>query len=83
MDLMPGVFEAAGAEGEANILIWTTTPWTLPANTAVSLAPDADYVMVAVDGKNYIMALDLVEEVAGIAQWEGYSPRRRRGGRAG
>lgn len=73
MDLMPGVFEAAGAEGEANILIWTTTPWTLPANTAVSLAPDADYVMVTVDGKNYIMALDLVEEVAGIAQWEGYS----------
>ncbi len=72
MDVMPGVFEAAGAQGDASILIWTTTPWTLPANTAVSLAPDADYVMVIADGKNYIMARDLVEQVAEIAAWESY-----------
>ena len=38
LDAMPGVFEASGAEGAAYLLIWTTTPWTLPANTAVSLA---------------------------------------------
>ena len=37
LDAMPGVFEASGAEGAAYLLIWTTTPWTLPANTAVSL----------------------------------------------
>ena len=73
MDLMPGIFEAAGAEGDAYVLIWTTTPWTLPANTAVSLAPDADYVMVIADGANMIMAADLVEEVAGIAGWEDYA----------
>ena len=41
MDIMPGMFETAGAAGDAYVLIWTTTPWTLPANTAVSLAPDA------------------------------------------
>ena len=34
------------------------SPWTLPANTAVSLAPDADYVMVTVGGDNLIMAKD-------------------------
>ena len=73
MDLMPGIFEAAGAEGDAYVLIWTTTPWTLPANTAVSLAPDADYVMVIADGANMIMAADLVEEVAGIAGWGDYA----------
>ncbi|WP_165056267.1 MULTISPECIES: isoleucine--tRNA ligase [unclassified Adlercreutzia] len=72
MDLMPGVFEAAGAEGDAYVLIWTTTPWTLPANTAVSLAPEADYVMVVVDGVNMIMARELVEQVAEVAGWEGY-----------
>ncbi len=73
MDCMPGVFEAAGAQGFAYVLIWTTTPWTLPANTAVSLAPDADYVMVVVDGVNMIMARELVESVAEIAGWEHYS----------
>lgn len=68
----PGVFEASGAEGAAYLLIWTTTPWTLPANTAVSLAPDADYVMVTVGGDNLIMAKELVETVAEVAGWEDY-----------
>ncbi len=70
LDSTPGVFEAAGAEGQAYILIWTTTPWTLPANTAVSLAPDADYVMVMAAGKSYIMAEDLVQDVADVAGWD-------------
>ena len=72
LDAMPGVFEASGAEGDAYLLIWTTTPWTLPANTAVSLAPDADYVMVTVGGDNLIMAKELVETVAEVAGWEDY-----------
>ena len=59
---MPGVFEASGAEGAAYLLIWTTTPWTLPANTAVSLAPDADYVHGAPSAADTcIMAKELVE----------------------
>ncbi len=70
LDSIPGVFEAAGAGEDASILIWTTTPWTLPANVAVSLAPDADYVLVQADGKSYIMAEELVEEVAQVAGWE-------------
>lgn len=72
LDSVPGVFEAAGVEGNAFVLIWTTTPWTLPANTAVSLAPDADYVMVEVEGSYLLMALDLVEQVAEVAGWEAY-----------
>ncbi|OUO91444.1 isoleucine--tRNA ligase [Gordonibacter sp. An230] len=72
LDAMPGVFEAAGATGSAYVLIWTTTPWTLPANTAVSLAPDADYVMVVADGANMIFARELVEQVAEIAGWQSY-----------
>ena len=37
----------AQVEEPVSILIWTTTPWTLPANVAVTLAPDADYVGVS------------------------------------
>jgi isoleucyl-tRNA synthetase len=73
LDAMPGLFEAAGAEGDAWILIWTTTPWTLPANVAVCVAPDADYVMVRAQGYNMIMAEALVEKVAGLLDWGDYS----------
>ncbi|MCI8468457.1 MAG: isoleucine--tRNA ligase, partial [Eggerthellaceae bacterium] len=72
LDAVPGIFEANGAAGDAYVLIWTTTPWTLPANTAVSLAPDADYVMVQVNGDNLIMAKKLVGTVAEVAGWEDY-----------
>lgn len=72
LDTVPGVFAAAGADDNSYVLIWTTTPWTLPANTAVSLAPDADYVMVTVDGDNLLMAEELVEQVAEIAGWDSY-----------
>lgn len=72
LDVMPGVFEAGGATGDAYVLIWTTTPWTLPANTAVSLAPDADYVMVQAGGDNLVMARDLVESVAEVAGWDAW-----------
>lgn len=43
----------AGIEGNAAIVIWTTTPWTLPANTGISLNPDEIYVRTS-DG--YIVA---------------------------
>lgn len=55
------------------VLIWTTTPWTLPANTAVSLAPTAEYVMVILGDKAMLMAKELVETVAEVAGWEGYT----------
>ena len=37
----------ADTEGELNLVIWTTTPWTIPANMAVSLHPELDYVWVS------------------------------------
>ncbi|MBR2522574.1 MAG: isoleucine--tRNA ligase, partial [Coriobacteriales bacterium] len=73
MDEVPSQFAAAGLEGECDILIWTTTPWTLPANTAVSLAPEAEYVIVQLDGMNLLMAEALVDSVAEIAGWQGHS----------
>lgn len=43
--------------------IWTTTPWTLPANEAVCLHPSFDYTLVDVGDRYYLIACDLVESV--------------------
>jgi isoleucyl-tRNA synthetase len=48
---------------DAYVLAWTTTPWTLPANTAVAVNKDFDYVEVEVGGQRLIMAKDLVSKV--------------------
>lgn len=45
------------------ILAWTTTPWTLPANVALAVNAELDYVRVSKDGEVYIVAKNLVESV--------------------
>ncbi|MBN2248156.1 MAG: isoleucine--tRNA ligase [Coriobacteriia bacterium] len=61
------------AEGPVSVLIWTTTPWTLPANVAVTLADDADYVGVkTADGRVLVLAEALVPQVAEAAGWDAY-----------
>ncbi|MDE3035531.1 MAG: class I tRNA ligase family protein, partial [Nitrospirota bacterium] len=47
-----------------SVVIWTTTPWTLPANQAVCLHPDIDYAFVKVGTEVLVMAKQLVDEVA-------------------
>ncbi len=42
-------------------VIWTTTPWTLPANQAISVHPEHDYSVVATEKGNLLLATDLVE----------------------
>ncbi|MEZ0346641.1 MAG: isoleucine--tRNA ligase [Infirmifilum sp.] len=45
------------------ILVWTTTPWTLPANVAVMANPNLDYVWVDIGGEQLLLAKDRVDEV--------------------
>lgn len=45
------------------VVIWTTTPWTLPANQAVAMHPEITYALVELADKNVILAKDLVESV--------------------
>ncbi|WP_413494386.1 isoleucine--tRNA ligase [Morganella psychrotolerans] len=55
-----------------SLVIWTTTPWTLPANRAISLNPEFDYQLVRINDELVILAADLVESVmkrAGITSW--------------
>ena len=49
--------------GEVYIVIWTTTPWTIPANLAITLHPDFKYSLVKTNQGNLIIASKLVEEV--------------------
>jgi len=53
-----------GVDVPTSILIWTTTPWTLPANVAIALKSDYDYVAFAADGEAYIVAEALLSSVA-------------------
>lgn len=53
-------------------VIWTTTPWTLPGNTAICLNPDFDYVLVKVKDEYLIVADELCENVMQAAGYENY-----------
>ncbi|MGK2932948.1 MAG: class I tRNA ligase family protein, partial [Solirubrobacterales bacterium] len=50
---------------DESLLVWTTTPWTLPGNYAVAVNPDVTYMMADVDGENLIIAEALMEKVLG------------------
>ncbi|SFD59735.1 Isoleucyl-tRNA synthetase [Paenibacillus catalpae] len=50
------------SNGES-ILAWTTTPWTLPANVALAVNPELDYIRASKDGEVYIVAQNLAESV--------------------
>ncbi len=56
---------------EAAALIWTTTPWTLPANLAIALHPTFEYALVRANGKLWIVATELLERTASAAGWLG------------
>jgi len=49
--------------GDVYMLAWTTTPWTLPGNTALAVNTDVEYVLVEVDGQKFILAEELAEKV--------------------
>jgi isoleucyl-tRNA synthetase len=53
----------------AHVLIWTTTPWTLPANMAVAFDPESEYVAADVGGEVYILAKRLLPVVAEELGW--------------
>ncbi len=52
-------------KNNASFLIWTTTPWTLPANTAIAVHPDLTYVLVETPEGRYVLAEKLLDEVMG------------------
>lgn len=68
-------FPALDQEGllkDASYVIWTTTPWTLPANLAISVHPRFEYAVVLVDGKKFVVAQTLLSSLASILKWQDY-----------
>jgi isoleucyl-tRNA synthetase len=57
-------------DGGEKFIIWTTTPWTLPANLGISLHPDLEYVVVQVGDDKMIVAEALYEDVSKELDWE-------------
>lgn len=59
----PSVYVKFKLENGDTLLAWTTTPWTLPANTAVAVNKDIDYSEVEVGADRFFLAKDLVAKV--------------------
>ena len=68
-DRLKTVFENADPS-RAYVIIWTTTPWTLPSNMAVALHPEFEYSLVEYEGSQYVLATELVESVAKACGWD-------------
>lgn len=65
------VTDGKGAlEEGANIVIWTTTPWTIPANMGITVNPDLEYVVVAVNGEKFVVAEALFPSLRETLGWE-------------
>lgn len=60
-------------ERDTFVVIWTTTPWTLPGNTGITISPDFKYSLVEAQGEKLILASELVEKVMKLAEIEEYS----------
>ena len=60
-------------EGTVSIVIWTTTPWTIPANLAVAVHPLIQYVVLASGDQKLIVAKDLAESFAQQVELENYT----------
>ncbi|MED0680185.1 isoleucine--tRNA ligase [Aneurinibacillus thermoaerophilus] len=59
------------AEGD-KVVIWTTTPWTIPANLAIAVHPELEYSLVKVGADKFLVASGLLENVAQTIGWEQY-----------
>ena len=55
-----------------NLLIMTTTPWTLPANSGIAIGENFNYDLVKANGKTFVIASELVSQVAEIVKWESF-----------
>lgn len=59
--------------GDEKIVIWTTTPWTIPANLGICVHPELEYSVVEVGGTKFVVASALIESVAKEVEWNEYN----------
>lgn len=66
------LLDKIGMTEETWVVIWTTTPWTLPANLAISLNPDFEYGVYKTEKGNLILGKDLAEQAFSAMEIENY-----------
>ncbi|MDE9432512.1 isoleucine--tRNA ligase [Xenorhabdus bovienii] len=72
-DAVYAKFDIQSPDLPVSLVIWTTTPWTLPANRAISLNAEITYQLVKIEDECLILAAELVESVmqrAGMTSWQ-------------
>ncbi|HLS20126.1 MAG TPA: isoleucine--tRNA ligase [Bacillota bacterium] len=57
-------------DDDVKFMIWTTTPWTIPANLGISIHPDLEYSVVLVNDEKYVVATDLIDRLETELDWE-------------
>lgn len=57
---------------DTEFVIWTTTPWTLPASMGISVHPRITYVLVEIGTHHYLVAKDLLQSLVGKFEWADY-----------
>ncbi|MFN7901572.1 MAG: isoleucine--tRNA ligase [Holosporales bacterium] len=67
----PVIHSPLAALANAEVVIWTTTPWTLPANAALAANPALDYVLVEAEGRRLILAEALAEKTLAVLGLQG------------
>ncbi|HEY7530056.1 MAG TPA: isoleucine--tRNA ligase [Gemmatimonadota bacterium] len=67
--------------GPSSVLVWTTTPWTIPANRAVVVHPDLEYLIVRAGGEHVLLAAGAAERVLPLLPHADPTPVRRLPGR--
>jgi len=66
-DAMANKFDGEAGGGELSVVIWTTTPWTLPANQGVALNAELDYVLLQAGDERLVIAEGMLEDA--LARW--------------
>lgn len=74
-------FKVADGKGvldaDTSLVIWTTTPWTIPANVGITVNPRFEYDVVSVAGKKYVIGDSRLQAVAKDLGWEDYKVVKR------
>lgn len=67
---MPATDTLGKLPKQTQFVIWTTTPWTIPANLAIAVGEHIEYSLVDVDGQYYLIARELLNRITNLLSWE-------------
>ena len=75
------IVDGKGLVDGAEIVIWTTTPWTIPANLANCVGPEIEYALVDADGRFLLVGYELIETLTTQLGWTNVSVKSRFAGK--